>query len=265
MMTASIMLMTRTTEGRLILNKLGRRRMKLCLEWWQQSNVNSQNVSIFVGCFFFCPIPTLLFLAPISLGPGEATHSELLGTKRVKQGFINVKVLISLPLLLGRQYAKSTFYHTYLPSYTWNFYAYSAVDNYTFNTSQTICKFAIITKSTLAWFFFTLNLKCHGHNRNRLLITIIMDIKWRKRFTSASCDLAMSTRVFAAGWMMSSVFSMVAPSFEITALPENEILASQQSITLQLKSMFSVSHVESQWSAHWPTPTPFHTHYVKAC
>ena len=30
---------------------------------------------------FSCPTPTLLLLAPILLGPGEATHSELLGMK----------------------------------------------------------------------------------------------------------------------------------------------------------------------------------------
>lgn len=38
--------------------------------------------------------------------------------------------------------------------------------------------------------------------------------------TSASCDLAMSTRVLAAGWTISRVFKIVAPSFEIVALPE---------------------------------------------
>ena len=31
-----------------------------------------------------CPTPTLLLLAPVLLGLGEATRSELFGTKRVK-------------------------------------------------------------------------------------------------------------------------------------------------------------------------------------
>ena len=33
---------------------------------------------------FSCPAPTLLLLAPLLLGLGEATHSELFGTKRAK-------------------------------------------------------------------------------------------------------------------------------------------------------------------------------------
>ena len=33
---------------------------------------------------FSCPTPTVLLLAPILLGQGEVTHSELLDTKRVK-------------------------------------------------------------------------------------------------------------------------------------------------------------------------------------
>ena len=41
-------------------------------------------MSIFIG--FFLPIPTLFLLAPLLLGPGETTHLELLGTKRVKGG-----------------------------------------------------------------------------------------------------------------------------------------------------------------------------------
>ena len=48
-----------------------------------ERDVNCRNVSIFIG-FFSCPIPTLLLLAPILLGPGEATHSELVGLNRVK-------------------------------------------------------------------------------------------------------------------------------------------------------------------------------------
>ena len=41
--------------------------------------------------FFSCPTPTLLLSAAISLGLGEVTDSELLGTKRVKEncsGFV---------------------------------------------------------------------------------------------------------------------------------------------------------------------------------
>ena len=36
---------------------------------------------------FLCPAQTLLLLDPVLLGPGEATHSELLGTKRVNTTF----------------------------------------------------------------------------------------------------------------------------------------------------------------------------------
>ena len=39
------------------------------------------------------------------------------------------------------------------------------------------------------------------------------------RRTSASWDLAMSVSVLAAGWTMSSSFMIVAPSFDIVALP----------------------------------------------
>lgn len=42
---------------------------------------------------------------------------------------------------------------------------------------------------------------------------------WRNP-TSASCDLAMSTNVLAAGWTMSNSFIIVAPSLDIVALPE---------------------------------------------
>lgn len=44
--------------------------------------------------------------------------------------------------------------------------------------------------------------------------------------TSASCDMEMSTRVFAAGWTMSSSFMMVAPSLEmVTRCPSNTSLS----------------------------------------
>lgn len=37
--------------------------------------------------------------------------------------------------------------------------------------------------------------------------------------TSASCDLAMSTKALAAGCTISKVFKIVAPSFDIVAFP----------------------------------------------
>ena len=37
--------------------------------------------------------------------------------------------------------------------------------------------------------------------------------------TSASCDFAISTNVLAAGWTTSSSFMIVAPSFDMDALP----------------------------------------------
>ena len=79
-MTASIKLMTGTMDGRLILNKLGRRRVKLC----QRVMATLQCYVRICIVFFSCPTPNVLLLAPILLGLGEATHSELLGTKRVQ-------------------------------------------------------------------------------------------------------------------------------------------------------------------------------------
>ena len=80
MMTASIKLLTRTMDGCLILDKLVRRRMKLFREWWQHCKFSCLNVSIFIG--FFLSHPDFALLAPVLLGPGEATHSELLRTKK---------------------------------------------------------------------------------------------------------------------------------------------------------------------------------------
>ena len=81
----SIKLMTRMMDGCLILNKLGRRRMKLCQrEWWQHGRTTVEMWAYLSG--FSCPTQTLLLLlAPVLLGSGEATRSELLGMKRVKQ------------------------------------------------------------------------------------------------------------------------------------------------------------------------------------
>lgn len=42
--------------------------------------------------------------------------------------------------------------------------------------------------------------------------------------TSASCDNDMSTRVLAAGWMISSNFIIVAPSFEIVTPCREKVL-----------------------------------------
>ena len=75
MMMVGIKLMTRMMDGCLILNEMGRRRVKVCqrtVEMW----------AFLTG--FSCLTPTLLLLAPILLGLGEATYSELLGTERVK-------------------------------------------------------------------------------------------------------------------------------------------------------------------------------------
>ena len=50
-----------------------------------ESDGNTAMLAVKMGSFlpgFSCPTPTLLLLAPILLGIGEATHSELLGTKR---------------------------------------------------------------------------------------------------------------------------------------------------------------------------------------
>ena len=81
-MTASMKLITGTMNGRLILNKLGRRRVQLC----QRVMANAAMFTVKMWAFwsgFSCPIQTLLILASILLGSGKATHSELLGMKRV--------------------------------------------------------------------------------------------------------------------------------------------------------------------------------------
>ena len=45
---------------------------------------------------FSCPTPTFLLLAPMLLRLGEATHSELLGMKRVKQSQVGVLLIANL-------------------------------------------------------------------------------------------------------------------------------------------------------------------------
>ena len=82
MMTASIKLMTWMMDGCLILNKLGRRRVKLShrvmatLQCW-----TIEIWALLLG--FSCPTPTLLLWAPVLLWLGEATHSELFSPKIV--------------------------------------------------------------------------------------------------------------------------------------------------------------------------------------
>ena len=79
----SIKMVTQKMDGCLILNKLGRRRVKL-----PESDGNTAMLTLKMGAFllgFSCPTQTLLLLGPILLGPGEATHSELLGVKRVNR------------------------------------------------------------------------------------------------------------------------------------------------------------------------------------
>ena len=52
-----------------------------------QSDGNTVMLTVEMWTFlsgFSCPTQTLLLLAQISLGPGEATHSELLSMKRFK-------------------------------------------------------------------------------------------------------------------------------------------------------------------------------------
>ena len=52
-----------------------------------ESDGNTAMLTVEMSAFisgFSCPNPTLLLLAPILLGLGEVTHSELLGTKWIK-------------------------------------------------------------------------------------------------------------------------------------------------------------------------------------
>ena len=70
-----------------------------------ESDGNTAMVTVKMWAFlsgFSCPTPTLLLLAPILLGLGEATHSELLDRKRVKQDRrSHCSVDVALPLVLG--------------------------------------------------------------------------------------------------------------------------------------------------------------------
>ena len=80
-MIASLKLLTQTMDGCLILNKLVRR-VKLC----QRVMENTAMLTVEMWALlsgFSCPTQTLLILAPILLGSGEATHSALLRMKRV--------------------------------------------------------------------------------------------------------------------------------------------------------------------------------------
>ena len=65
-----------------------------------ESDGNTAMLTVEIWAFlsgFSCPTPTLLLLAPILLGLGEATHPELLGTKWV----INPSVFSSVAVQRG--------------------------------------------------------------------------------------------------------------------------------------------------------------------
>lgn len=57
------------------------------------------------------------------------------------------------------------------------------------------------------------------HNRQTSICVIITIKVICNCRTSESCDLAISTRILAAGWTMSRSFMMVAPSLEMVVLP----------------------------------------------
>ena len=62
-----------------------------------ESDGNTAMLTVKMWAFlsgFSCPTQTLLLLAPVLLRPGEATHSEFLGTKRVK---VNLCMNYDLP------------------------------------------------------------------------------------------------------------------------------------------------------------------------
>ena len=82
----SIKLMTWTMDGCLVLNKLVRKRLKLCSRVMITPMLTVEMWAFLLGFSF--PAPTLRLIAPILLWLGEATHSKLLGTKRVKNDFM---------------------------------------------------------------------------------------------------------------------------------------------------------------------------------
>ena len=80
MQTANVELMALTMDGSPIQTKL-RRRVKL----WRESGNNTATPAQDVSSVNFCHQQFQLLYAPRVPGPGEATHSELLGTKSVRQ------------------------------------------------------------------------------------------------------------------------------------------------------------------------------------
>ena len=81
-MIASIKLMTRTMDGWLIMNKLRRRRVKLCQRVMATLQCKVSKCEHF-DRFVFLPHPSSAPLSPNITWAREATHSELRGTKRV--------------------------------------------------------------------------------------------------------------------------------------------------------------------------------------
>ena len=76
----NVKLMTLMMEGSPIQTKM-RRRVTLCWGKWQQNCNASSRCELSEFCYPYI----LLLLAPQVLGPGEVTHSELLGRKIVKE------------------------------------------------------------------------------------------------------------------------------------------------------------------------------------
>ena len=81
-MIASIKLMTRTMDGWLIMNKLRRRRVKLCQRVMATLQCKLSKCEHF-DRFVFLPHPSFAPLSPNITWAREATHSELRGTKRL--------------------------------------------------------------------------------------------------------------------------------------------------------------------------------------
>ena len=64
-----------------------------------ESDGNTAMLTVEMGAFllgFSCPTPAVLLLAPILLGLGEATRSELLGTKRVKTSYTYIYIDVDI-------------------------------------------------------------------------------------------------------------------------------------------------------------------------
>jgi len=102
---------------------------------------------------------------------------------------------------------------------------------------STAISLTILTASTLASrMLFITRRGCTPSSRNGLIClrnsaarstTVVVPSP-----TSASCDREMSTRALAAGWTMSSIFMMVAPSLEMVTPPEDDVLYMSLSMPL---------------------------------